>query len=88
MREKLLSYEGDLYTETTDIQATKMLLNSVLSTEGARFMTIDIKIFYLGTPMDIYEYMKIRLDMIPEEIRRKYKLNEKQHNGYVYIDMK
>ena len=37
--------------------------------------------------MDIHEYMKIRLDMIPEEIRRKYKLNEKQHNGYVYIEI-
>ena len=29
----LLTYEGELYTETTDIQATKMLLNSVYQQE-------------------------------------------------------
>ena len=83
----LLTYEGELYTETTDIQGTKMLLNSVLSTKGAKFMTIDIKSFYLGTPMDIYEYMKIRFDTIPEEIKKKYNLSEKKHNGYVYTEI-
>ena len=40
-------------------------------------MTIDIKNFYLGTPMDIYEYMKIRFDTIPEEIKKKYNLSNK-----------
>ena len=70
----LLTYEGDLYTETTDIIATKLLLNSVLSTKGAKFMTIDIKNFYLGTPMDQYEYMKIKYDMLPPEIIEKYNL--------------
>ena len=37
----------------------KILLNSVLSTEGAKFMTIDIKDFYLNTPMERYEYMRM-----------------------------
>ena len=39
-------------------------------------MTIDIKNFYLGTPMDIYEYMKIKYDTIPQEIKEKYSLTE------------
>ena len=44
-------------------------------------MTIDIKIFYLGTPMDIYEYMKIKYNMIPQKIKDKYNLQEKENNG-------
>ena len=57
----LLTYDGNLYTETTDIITTKMLLNSVLSTPGAKFMTVDIKNFYLGTPMSVYELSLIHI---------------------------
>ena len=67
----VLVFDGDLYTETTDIISVKMLLNSVLSTPGAKFLTLDIKNFYLGTPMDVYEYMKIKIDTILAEIIKK-----------------
>ena len=50
-------------------------------------MTIDIKNFYLVTPMDIYEYMKIKFDTIPKEIKEKYNLSDKLHNGYIYIEI-
>ena len=33
-----LVYVGELYTETTDLIAIKLLLNSVLSTKNAKFM--------------------------------------------------
>lgn len=39
----LLSFEGEFYTETTDIIAIKILLNSVLSTKGAKFLTVNMK---------------------------------------------
>ena len=83
----LLSYDGDLYTETTDIITIKLLLNSVLSTPGAKFMTANINFFYLGTPMEVHEYMKIKYDMIPQEIKEKYNLEKIVHNRYVYIEM-
>ena len=45
-----LTYEGqnldvplDCRTLTADLLTIKLLLNSVISTSGARFMTIDIK---------------------------------------------
>ncbi len=47
---------------------TKVLLNSVISTNGARFMTIDIKDFYLNTPMVCPEYMRLKLSDIPDNI--------------------
>ena len=84
----LLEYDGELYTETTDIISINMLLNSVISTPGEIFLTLDIKNFYLGTPMEEHEYMKIKLDTIPDEIIKKYKLQTMVHNGFVYVEVR
>ena len=65
-----------------------MLLNSVISTPGAKFLTLDIKNFYLGTPMEEYEYMKIKYDTIPAEIIKQYNLQTLVHNGFVYIEVR
>ena len=46
----------------------KLLLNSVVSTPEARFMTAEIGNFYLGTPMLRYEYMVMPLSIFPMEI--------------------
>ena len=48
----LIVYPGDCGTPTVDLLTVKLLLNSVVSTPGAKFMTIDIKDFYLNTPME------------------------------------
>ena len=47
-----VNYYGDCGTLTTDILNFKFLLNITISTLGDRFMTIDIKDFYLMAPMD------------------------------------
>ena len=39
-------YPGKVATPTADMLVTKMLFNSVISTRGARFMTMDISNFY------------------------------------------
>lgn len=84
----MLIFNGDIYTETTDITRIKMLLNSVISTPGAKFLTFDIKNFYPGTPMEIYKYMKIKLDTIPTEIIKRYNLEALAHNNFVYIEIR
>ena len=67
----------------------KILLNSVVSTPGAKFMTIDISNFYLNTPMDRYEYMRMKLDMFPEDVIEDYNLRDRvEPNGYVYIEVR
>ena len=48
----LIKYPGELTTRTADMTTAKILWNSILSTEDARFMGIDINNFYLGTPID------------------------------------
>ena len=50
----LLVYPGDCGTPTVDLLTVNLLLNSVVSTQGAKFMTIDIKDFYLNSPMSRY----------------------------------
>ena len=50
----LIAYPGDCGTPTVDLITVKLLLNSVVSTPGYKFMTIDIKYLYLNTPMARY----------------------------------
>mgnify|MGYP000332240842 CR=1 FL=1 len=51
----LVDYPGDVSTKTADLTTAKILFNSVLSTPGAKFMGIDLKNFYLNTPLARYD---------------------------------
>ena len=71
-------------TPTADLLTVKLLLNSVISTEGARFMGIDIKNFYLNTPMERSEYLRLKLDNFPDDVIKHYNLRELvDSRGYV-----
>ena len=48
----LIIYPGELTTRTADITTPKIPWNSVLSTKNAKYMCLDIKCFYLCTPMN------------------------------------
>ena len=37
---------------------------------------LDVKDFYLNTPMKQYEYMRIKITDIPEEVIERYRLRE------------
>ena len=63
-----INYPVDVATKTADITTTKLLLNSVVSTPDAKFMTLDVKNFYLNTPLKRYEYLRIPINLIPEEV--------------------
>ena len=64
----------------------RLLLNSTISTKGAKFMTIDINNFYLNTLMERPEYMQLKISDMPDNIIEQYNLNEKVNpNGYGYV---
>jgi hypothetical protein len=63
-----LNYSGDVTTSTADITTFKTLINSTLSTKDAAMMMMDIKNYYLGTPLPRFEYMKMLLSRFPKEI--------------------
>ena len=48
-------------------------------------MTMDIKDFYLGTPLKRYEYIRIQYNIIPDKIKEQYHLQAYKHNEYVYF---
>jgi hypothetical protein len=56
-----LDYSGDVATSTADITTFNILNNSTLSTKDAVMMMMDIKNYYLGTPLPRFEYMKMLL---------------------------
>ena len=47
-----INYPGEVATTTACMLVAKLLLNSVVSTKGAKFMTMDISKFYLMTPLN------------------------------------
>lgn len=52
-------------------------------------MTMDIKNFYLMTPMDRYEYMRMPLKLIPARIIEHYNLRDiATEDGWVYIEIR
>ena len=70
---------------------TKLLVNSTISEahKGARFMSADLKYFFLATPMQGDEYMKVPYKHFPPDIRQRYKLDDKvTATGYIYIKIK
>ena len=69
-------YDGDRSSHVAAMPAIKILLNSVVSTPGAKFATIDIVDFYLMHPLDRPEYVKIAANKIPQNILNRYHLHQ------------
>jgi hypothetical protein len=81
-----INYPGAVATPTAEMLVVKILFNSVISNKNAKFVTIDISNFYLNSPLPCPEFVKIKINDIPEEIINKYKLCGKvTPNGFVYI---
>ena len=84
-----INYPGQVATPTAEMLVAKMLFNSVISTKGARFMTMDISNFYLMTPLHHPKFICMKLSDIPDEVIKEYKLREKAtKNGSIYIKAK
>ncbi|MBM5801495.1 MAG: hypothetical protein FJ077_11840 [Cyanobacteria bacterium K_DeepCast_35m_m2_023] len=84
-----INYPEDVGTPTADMTLVKILFNSIVSTTNAKCVMADIKDFYLNTPMKRYEYMRIKLTDIPEEIIEHYKLRSiVTDDGYIYCEIR
>ena len=77
--------ECHLYLPTADMTLFKILANSIISTPNAKCLMIDIKDFYLRTPMKRPEYMRLKLTDIPDEVIEHYNLRElATSDRYIY----
>jgi hypothetical protein len=83
-----VKYTGNVTTQTADIKTAKCLFSSVVSTPNGRFMTLDLKDFYLCSDLPDYEYVRIPTHMLPSAIVELYQLESKIYNGYVYAEVR
>ena len=60
-------YPGDAGTNTASLELFKLIINSVLSRAGAKYVCFDVEMFYLSTPLGRPEYVKIQLSKTPQE---------------------
>jgi hypothetical protein len=59
-----------------------------LSTAGAKYVCLDIKNFYLGTPLNRYEYMRIPITLFPDHMIEQYQLHAKAKNGHISVEIR
>lgn len=86
----ITDYTGETSTDTAGLELIKLHWLSVLSTKDAKYMTMDIGNFYLNTPLDRYEYMRINITDVPQEVIDEYKLYENNYviSGCVYVEIR
>ena len=87
----ILMYDEDTGAPAASLIETKLLINSVISDsdQGAQFLSCDLKDFFLATPMEKAEYMKVQYKYFPSDIRHKYNLQSKvTSDGYIFIKIK
>jgi hypothetical protein len=82
-----ICFPGDVGTNTASLKLVKLLLNIFLSRKGAQFSSIDLKNFYLDTPMPDPEYVRIKILDVPAEFIEEYNLTGKDRDGWIYFEI-
>jgi hypothetical protein len=89
--DRLDAYQ-DVRSPAVGVTDTKLHINSVISdaARGARYCTCDIKDFFLGSAMPVYQYMKIHRRYLTPEIIQEYSLTEDYFdaNGYCFLEIR
>jgi hypothetical protein len=81
-----VNYPREVATPTAEMLVAKLLFNSIISTTGAKLMTMNISNFYLMTPLTRLEYIRIKMSNKPGEIINKYYLRQMVTlDGNIYI---
>ena len=66
----------------------KLFLNIIVLTPNEKFISIKVKDSYLNMPMPRYEYMRLKLNDLPENIIQQYNLRGKvSMYDYIYTEI-
>jgi hypothetical protein len=86
-----LDYPGDPSAPTVSMLNAKSHINSTISDakHGAQHLGLDIKNYFLGTPMAYYQYICVPQLVIPEEVwdNSRYHIHITD-DGYVYLEVR
>ena len=80
----LVNYSGPTTARTAAMPLVKLLIHSVVS-DNKSWLTLDIKDFYLGTPVDRPEFLRIPTKYIPEQIISANNLKPFLHNQHILL---
>ncbi len=81
-------YPGHAGTPTANLLTVKLLINSIISTPNAKYMTMDIKDFYLNTPMAHYKYMQLLIANMRNNVIKPYQFTDlATPDGYIYCEI-
>ena len=78
----------DCGTPKANLLTVKLFFNSVVSTPGAKFLELDLKDFYLNTPVDCPDFLQMKLDNFPDDVTKLYNLMDKvDTKGFVILQI-
>ena len=85
-----LDFMVDSSAPTMTLVEAKMLFNSIISDakRGKKFMACDLKDHFLASPMAKPQYMQMRWEHIPDDIKICYSLEKLLHYGYIFVKIK
>ena len=85
-----LDYPEDPSSPAVSVLNAKLHINSTISDadKGARYLTMDIKKFYLGSPLTYFQYLRVHSSLIPDEILAEYPEIIAERDGYVYFEIR
>ena len=80
-------YPGDVGLPTVSLELVKLVINSIFSRCNARFACFDVCKFYLATPLDCSEFVRIRIEDIPKDFILELNLMPSVHTGRIYFEI-
>ena len=81
-----INYPGETAANTAAMPVVKLLLQSVIS-DDLNWMTLDIKDYYLNTPLPRPEYIRIQQKLIPANVIEKHDLQPFLVNNSVLFEV-
>lgn len=83
-----IDYPTFVITATTEMQIVNLHINSVISDDKGSYPVSNIELFYLGTPMTRFEYMRIPVKYLPNNIMKQYNFVTFVFNGHVMVEIR
>jgi hypothetical protein len=83
-----LEYAKDAGSPAASLLETKLILNSTIldAHDNAKFLCADLKDFFLATPMEVPEFMRVKYKYFPTDVKKRYNINTLvADDDYVYI---
>ena len=74
-------------TPTGSLGLVNLIINSLLLICNAKFVCFEVKNLYLGTPLNQFEYVRVRFNKITQECIDEYNLADENGDGWTSFEI-